>query len=1023
MEKDPFQAQEYSSKNALKYFTNREKQIEIFDSYLNVSMDESLRLLNFYGVGGIGKTALQMKLCDRLKNNELVPYARYNMENIGDPTRAYREVLLSLRSDLQREFKINFPRFDLCWAVIVANDGGEIEPLVQIDPNLEKILKLANIIVQAPLSGINELIEGTLKRWPEIEKKIRRVFKTEDVIRLRELAMRYDETLPKELIRFFSQDLSENLPKHEGKSCHGVIFLDTYETLWIGREGGASAQARLLDEWVRNLTSYCLHPKVGVLIIISGRDRLHWADFNEEWNEKLDQQLLGGLSKKDAQLFLNKCKIGRSPDQGNPTFLQEAIIKCCNERVTSDLEISCHLFYLSLCVEIVLNIRDKHVDDPSPDIFNIIHSSKLANELTTRFLRSLDNRAMELWLIDLSLTPRFNQKVAYALDNERNHNNGSAGWERLMGFSFIESQPNGFYRLHKTMRNSLRIQLLDKDTQVIHEWFFNFWAKEKDISLFDYHFWILSPQVAFGIWNRAYETAMKNIDISLAREFLKSKCEITLDDYDQQVVGDEMWAITHLTIAYFFSNTPMLEKTSALSAAIEHYLSALEVYTETKNPRAWAMIQNGLGCTFDELPTGNREKNLQKAIEYYEASLRVLTEKEYPEGWAASLVNMGNTFGDLTSGDQKENRKKSIECYEAALRVFTKDEYPYDWASTQNCIGATYGLSIEKEKLQKSIEYFKAALMVFKEPEFPDKWAEVQNNLAFTYATLQTENFDKVFECCEAALRVFTENKFPGRWAKTQLILGDAYFKLPEKKEKDFHKAIEYYKAAQRVFTEIEYPYDWAMIQNILGDVYFKLSMENKGDNVNKAIEYYETTLRVYTETEYPNKWANIQNKLGDAYFILQIENLEENLLKAIEYYEAALRVYTEIEFPKTWAERQIILGTVFSRLANENPEKNLHKAIECYENSLKIFQKTEFPKDWAFAQYFLGIAYFKKFTFKKQSNKGFPDEKDLCLAHSALTLSAQEFRLLGMISIAKVAEDMIKDIILEHPKDAPDKA
>jgi hypothetical protein len=45
-----------------------------------------------------------------------------------------------------------------------------------------------------------------------------------------------------------------------------VLFLDAYEMLWNGRESGTSAQARLLDQWVRTLAEYCLG--IGVLLVM-----------------------------------------------------------------------------------------------------------------------------------------------------------------------------------------------------------------------------------------------------------------------------------------------------------------------------------------------------------------------------------------------------------------------------------------------------------------------------------------------------------------------------------------------------------------------------------------------------------------------------------------------------------------------------------------------------------------------------------------------------------------------------------
>jgi hypothetical protein len=465
MRRDPSQKQESLVEvAALKYFTNREGAIEAFERYLNAPAGTDLRVLTFYGVGGIGKTTLINKLCDNLRHAK-IPHARFDLQTVRDPTQAYREALLQMRCDLESQFGIPFPRFDLCLAVILAREGGEPPPLVQINPFLQDAFKFITSIFQAPREGLGGLIDASIRCLPQLEAHVRKVFNTEDVIHLRNLALRDDQKLYEELIRRFAQDLKENLPPRAGKACRGVLFLDTYEALWSGREIH-TAQARLLDEWVRHLAEYCLGS--GVLLVISGRDRLMWDEDNPDWRDWLDQHLLGGLSARDAQAFLSKCGVGPPPDE-TTTPLQQAIIECCDTEPGP--VVSCHPLYLALCAEIVLNTRQNEGVDPKPDVFRGIPSQQVASELTTRFLRSLHNRAMELWVTELSLTPRFDQAAALALDNERLHQNGRAGWELLTRFSFVEALPDGFYRLHKTMAEVLRQRIPARsgfgDTRVV----------------------------------------------------------------------------------------------------------------------------------------------------------------------------------------------------------------------------------------------------------------------------------------------------------------------------------------------------------------------------------------------------------------------------------------------------------------------------------------------------------------------------------------------------------------------------
>ena len=85
----------------------------------------------------------------------------------------------------------------------------------------------------------------------------------------------------------------------------------------------------------------------------------------------------------------------------------------------------------------------------------------MARTLTDGFFRSFHSRAMELWVTELSLTPSFDEDASLALDAERHHGNGRAGWEHLMQFSFLEHQPDGSFRMHKTMREAIRERIGD----------------------------------------------------------------------------------------------------------------------------------------------------------------------------------------------------------------------------------------------------------------------------------------------------------------------------------------------------------------------------------------------------------------------------------------------------------------------------------------------------------------------------------------------------------------------------------
>jgi len=114
-------------------------------------------------------------------------------------------------------------------AVITARQGGDPEPLVRINPALQDMFSFANNFVSLPVDGLSGLVD-TDQKISSVEKKVRHIFKTEDVIRLRDLE---SQDLMNELIRRLAQDLAENLPKE--KENHAERHVPGYLRIFLER--------------------------------------------------------------------------------------------------------------------------------------------------------------------------------------------------------------------------------------------------------------------------------------------------------------------------------------------------------------------------------------------------------------------------------------------------------------------------------------------------------------------------------------------------------------------------------------------------------------------------------------------------------------------------------------------------------------------------------------------------------------------------------------------------------------------
>lgn len=164
---------------------------------------------------------------------------------------------------------------------------------------------------------------------------------------------------------------------------------------------------------------------------------------------------------------------------------------------------------------------------------------------------------MELWVTELSLTPRFDETAALALDAERQHHNGRAGWELLTRFSFVEALPDSFYRIHKTMAEVLQDLIPPEQATQLHEWFYRHWSVHKQWSLTWFHHWMRNPSEALAWWWTMHRFTLKKRQIHKARALLEWWQEVALNDAERRRIGNQLWAAAHSALGIALWETPV----------------------------------------------------------------------------------------------------------------------------------------------------------------------------------------------------------------------------------------------------------------------------------------------------------------------------------------------------------------------------------------------------------------------------------------------------------------------------------
>jgi hypothetical protein len=219
------------SSPASKQFTDREAFIEVFQRSLDERnpLDETYRVLVYYGVGGIGKTALRQYLGRRLDADTDVKWAFIDFDPPAN--REAEHALFMMRNELKRKYKFRFPSFELAYAIYwerthpqTALARAEVAGLEEGDLLLDILLAVEDIPGLGLLTKLPKAfskIGGKTRAWWLRSGEDFKVF-----------ARLEPQQMLERLPMFWALDLQQALAVTGEKV---VLFLDTYEALWQGK--------------------------------------------------------------------------------------------------------------------------------------------------------------------------------------------------------------------------------------------------------------------------------------------------------------------------------------------------------------------------------------------------------------------------------------------------------------------------------------------------------------------------------------------------------------------------------------------------------------------------------------------------------------------------------------------------------------------------------------------------------------------------------------------------------------------
>ena len=422
-------------------FTDREEFIGAFERAASDLPLREHKVLVYYGVGGIGKTRLRKELCRRLEKSR--PEVGWAVLDFATPSHRDVENALSwLSQELTRKYDLRFPSFELALVQYLRKSRPNSPLRREEFPFLEESDMLAEAISAA----------GDIPGLEVVSKITRLVLRTHGWVaewwtkrrqrQLYELQGMEPSEIAERLPMLWADDL-EYFMQRKGRPV--VLFIDSYEALW--EEGRTEGRFFVRDEWVRELIAHL--PEVPW--IIAGREKLRWGELPDDWENCLEQHLVGQLDNSDARRFLVSCGIVEEE-------IQRAIVKG-SEGVP---------FYLDLAADTYLEIRRGQRKKPTPADFGTTQP-----KLVERFLRHLDRYETETLKV-LSVPRFFDRSLFEGLIERFSTGYPATAFSELCRFSFVqEGQVPGTYTIHPLMRRSLEEHQDPGLREQIHKYLFD----------------------------------------------------------------------------------------------------------------------------------------------------------------------------------------------------------------------------------------------------------------------------------------------------------------------------------------------------------------------------------------------------------------------------------------------------------------------------------------------------------------------------------------------------------------------
>lgn len=301
---------------ATRCFTNRYGSFEIFKREFEKLKKDigAFRVISFYGIGGIGKTALLKELHAKY-SKEKVQWVLLDLEStvVTSPVEVIYEIY---RETGLRDFLLEYTL-----ALIWEHRGRSIEDIrnriVSTDGVLAEVVDVAFGAVETMVGAktVRRIFESSIDTF---HRNFGRNASQVDLV---------NEATESEREQLLVEFMATAIRK---QALDGKRFVFSIDSLhWMDKREGFFSSHRKSDDWLLALIGGA---KIGLWILTS-REKLKWAKEMPAWGEFLEEHLLGRLSDEDCEIFLQGVPVVqldiaekiKADSRGIPIFLDLSV--------------------------------------------------------------------------------------------------------------------------------------------------------------------------------------------------------------------------------------------------------------------------------------------------------------------------------------------------------------------------------------------------------------------------------------------------------------------------------------------------------------------------------------------------------------------------------------------------------------------------------------------------------------------------------------------------------------------------